>query len=41
MEKKLPYEGPLVEVVYLCVEGVICGSNEGGSENMDPTGGSW
>ena len=41
MKKKLPYEGPLVEVVYLCVEGVICGSNEGGSENMDPIGGSW
>jgi len=37
MEKKLPYEGPLVEVVYLCVEGVICGSGE----DMIPGGGTW
>lgn len=30
MKKKLPYEGPLVEVVYLCVESGICyGSGEG------------
>ncbi len=38
MEKKLPYEGPLMEVVYLIVESGIC---SGGGENMTPGEGNW
>ena len=44
MEKKLPYEGPLAEVVYLCVESGICvvvASAGGGGENMSPGPGGW
>ena len=44
MEKKLPYEGPLAEVVYLCVESGICvvvASAGGGGENMFPGPGGW
>ena len=37
MEKKLPYEGPLMEVVYLNVESVICYSGE----KMTPEQGQW
>ena len=37
MEKKLPYEGPLMEVVYLNVESVICSSGE----DMTPGQGQW
>lgn len=37
MEMKKHYEEPLVEVVNLCIEGVICSSGE----NMDSTEGEW
>ena len=41
MEKKLPYEGPLVEVVYLCVESGICVGSEGGGEGYTTGEGNW
>jgi len=41
MEKKLPYEGPLLEVVYLCVESGICVGSEGGGEGYTTGEGNW